>query len=175
MSDLSVCFPFLRVVYDCVYIYVHEDACLNFWWVCYQNSARLGANMLLGKSEICNQDWGEDTKLQSRWRWWYIFFTGGAFMQIPLHLQTDIEVLASKMKRKNWISFSWNMDNVIMLPPIIWIHQNSIKRFCSSFCFFPRGEEFCNMWVKVLAKFHPFAQTFVTIYTLSIAFKFLTP
>ena len=62
-----------------------------------------------------------------------------------------------------------------MLPPIIWIHQNSIKRFCSSFCFFPRGEEFCNMWVKVLAKFHPFAQTFVTIYTLSIAFKFLTP
>ena len=23
--------------YDFVYICVHEDACLNFWWVCYQN------------------------------------------------------------------------------------------------------------------------------------------
>ena len=42
-----------------VYIYVHKNACLNFWWVCYQNLSRLGANMLSGKSEICNQDWRE--------------------------------------------------------------------------------------------------------------------
>ena len=77
------------------------------------------------------------------------------------------------------IKYFFIVENTDISMYSMYTHGNLFKSFpgfLQPFVSLQRegGEEFSNMWVKVLAKFHPFAKTLDTIYTLSIAFSFLT-